>query len=249
MKQETLADALKVIKDTVLEGFPTNKWCIAGGAACYYLTAGDVDVWVFAKDDDEFANLCGHLHNKFCNKEGGKDWAWSCNYGDLSYEGAFTSHNTILGFKTKKLGELSVAGISKRVQIMVTQAPSVYDLINAFDISCHSIAWQWDTLFPLCTIGIKYQSPYMHRPKIINMTDSETCQARLKKFIERYEPLWGMNWPLTEEDEPIKLNSTIKLEPSTTPIKLEWSFTPSMYKVYYATAPNYYDEKTEGGIK
>lgn len=230
MKEETLTQALKMIQDKVLPNIPWQKWCVAGGAACHYPTAGDVDVWVFAKDDYEFENLCKQLHDKFCKDT---KWQWSCNYTTTdSYAGAFNSYNTILGFKTKKLGELSVEGISKRVQIMVTQAASVEDLINAFDISSHSIAWQWDGLFPISTIGLAYKSPSLHPPKIINKTNPTASQDRLKKFTERYKAIWGKYWP---KEEP-------------TPIELDWSWNeyvmPNVFNVNYTGMPPTYSNIT-----
>lgn len=144
------------------------SWCIAGGYAACPVLAGDMDVWLFGAYKPDMMGLRRMLLALTPNL------VPEDNPPMDSPERYFGAQYTL------KVGH--IFNVENRVarHILLTEAPTIEDLLNGFDISTHQCAYTPDGVF----VPGAHWTPLREMPKILRM--SAATPARFDKIAARY---------------------------------------------------------------
>lgn len=144
------------------------KWCIAGGWAACPALASDQDVWVYDRFSaaQDMGVLLSHLALQgFHFSTDMKDQAKT----DDSY-----------GDERTEIYKVAVVENKPNIHLMLTNAPSIMDILNGFDVSTHQVAIASEGFI----VKGNGWTPVSECP--VMLLNNPQTPARLAKIQERY---------------------------------------------------------------
>lgn len=153
---------------------PSTMWgraVVAGGFAADETKAKDVDLWVLASPGTTEHGIIKerldikHTPTGFVNYVPGN--------------GVFYGGRYLVATIVQGLGE-------RNVQLLTTDHPSSWDLVNSFDISTHAIAKYFTSGQCAVVVGTKW-TPVTVQPRVLRFSTPIDTLARLEKICARYD--------------------------------------------------------------